>query len=89
MSAARLWRGRLRMPSRTYAADATHWRRYLAHPGDDRWTPTELSLRFFDRHAGPKRLAILDGCGHFPVEQPGVAQLEDELTAFLGTLRDP
>lgn len=48
----------------------------LAHPADDRWTPVELSRPFFDRLAAPKELVMLEGCGHFPVEEPGVAQLE-------------
>jgi alpha-beta hydrolase superfamily lysophospholipase len=58
----------------------------LAHPGDDRWTPSGLSERFLDRLAGPKRLAILEGCGHFPLEEPGLTQLESEFAAFASDL---
>lgn len=47
----------------------------LAHPGADRWTPVELSLRFFNRIAAAKQLVLLDNAGHFPVESPGVHQL--------------
>jgi alpha-beta hydrolase superfamily lysophospholipase len=54
----------------------------LAHPADDRWTPTELSERFFARLAGPKRLVALDRCGHFPLEEPGLTQLESEVGEF-------
>lgn len=53
----------------------------LAHPGDDRWTPLELSQSWFDRLAVEKHLVVLDGCGHFPVEQPGLTQLQDALSA--------
>jgi alpha-beta hydrolase superfamily lysophospholipase len=54
----------------------------LAHPGDDRWTPTELSERFFDTLTGPKRLVTLDNCGHFPLEEPGLTQLETAVREF-------
>lgn len=56
------------------AADTTV---VLAHPAEDRWTPVEVSLPFFERLAGPKRLVMLDGAGHLPVEEPGVGQLLD------------
>lgn len=47
----------------------------MAHPADDRWTPLAISTPFFDRIASPKSLVILEGCGHFPIEEPGVSQL--------------
>ena len=49
----------------------------LTHPADDAWTPAELSQAFLDRIAAPTRSVLLEGCGHFPVEQPGIDQLED------------
>lgn len=58
----------------------------LAHPGDDRWTPTALSLPFFRRIAGPTSFVELDRCGHLPMESPGVEQFEQELRRFLGHL---
>ncbi|WP_280304434.1 alpha/beta hydrolase [Nocardia neocaledoniensis] len=51
----------------------------LVHPAEDRWTPPELSARFLRRVAAPTRAVLLDGCGHFPVEEPGVTQLADTL----------
>lgn len=42
----------------------------LAHPGDDRWTPLEVSRSFLDEMSVPTELVVLEGCGHFPVE-PG------------------
>ena len=51
----------------------------LAHPGDDRWTPTALSLDFFDRLPEPKRFIELANCGHLPVEEPGLSVLKDEI----------
>jgi alpha-beta hydrolase superfamily lysophospholipase len=55
----------------------------LAHPGADRWTPTALSLAFFDRLPESKRFAELPGCGHFPIEEPGATVLRRELERFL------
>ncbi|GAA2852865.1 lysophospholipase [Actinoplanes cyaneus] len=51
----------------------------LTHPAADRWTPPELSIRFFDRIAAPKELVLLQNAGHYPVEAPGVHQLADAL----------
>jgi pimeloyl-ACP methyl ester carboxylesterase len=47
----------------------------MAHPADDHWTPVSISRPFFDRIASPKSLVLLEGCGHFPVEEPGLTQL--------------
>lgn len=58
---------------------------HLLHPGDDRWTPLELSTPFFERIAAAKSLVVLEGCGHFPVEQPG---LETLLAAVRGIVDD-
>lgn len=54
----------------------------LVHPGADRWTPPEVSIRFLNRIAGPKSLVVLEGCGHFPVEEPGLAQLVATMEAI-------
>ncbi|MFF5217694.1 alpha/beta fold hydrolase [Micromonospora sp. NPDC000442] len=51
----------------------------LVHPELDTWTPPELSLRFLERIAAPTRSVLLTNCGHFPIEQPGVNQLEETL----------
>jgi alpha-beta hydrolase superfamily lysophospholipase len=57
-------------PERFDAAPVT-----LAHPGADRWTPAPLSIRFLDRISTPTRVVLLENCGHYPVEEPGVSQL--------------
>lgn len=46
----------------------------LIHPTQDRWTPPEMSLAFLRRIAAPTRHVRLEGCGHFPVEEPGLTQ---------------
>jgi alpha-beta hydrolase superfamily lysophospholipase len=58
---------------------ATGPRIVLAHPGEDRWTPLEVSLRFFDRLAAPKELVVLANAGHYPVEPPGVHRLVEAI----------
>jgi pimeloyl-ACP methyl ester carboxylesterase len=57
----------------------------LLHPGDDRWTPVELSRPFFDRLGGERRLVLLENCGHAPVEEPGLSTMRREFLAFMGT----
>ncbi|MCW3010937.1 MAG: Lysophospholipase-like protein [Solirubrobacterales bacterium] len=59
----------------------------LAHPAEDRWTPVELSRSFFERLQAPKRLVMLEGAGHFPVEQPGVGQLAEAVATVARDLR--
>ena len=58
----------------------------LVHPGADRWTPTALSLSFFDRLPEPKRYVELPNCGHLPIEQPGAGVLRDELDRFVASV---
>lgn len=55
----------------------------LVHPAEDRWTSVEASRLFFDRLSGPKHLVMLEACGHFPVEEPGLTQLEEAVLTFL------
>jgi alpha-beta hydrolase superfamily lysophospholipase len=61
----------------------------LAHPGEDRWTPLRLSRDFFGRVAGAKTLVTLDGCGHFPVEEPGFTRLLEAVGSVLQEVRAP
>jgi alpha-beta hydrolase superfamily lysophospholipase len=60
----------------------------LAHPAEDTWTKVESSLLFFNRLKVNKRLVLLDNCGHFPVEQPGLAQFEVAVSDFMQTVVD-
>jgi alpha-beta hydrolase superfamily lysophospholipase len=55
----------------------------LVHPAADRWTPAALSERTLARFAGPTHSVLLDNCGHFPVEEPGITVLERELGTFI------
>lgn len=53
----------------------------LVHPAADRWTPPELSIEFLNRIAGPKRFVLLDNCGHYPIEEPGLRRLAEAIRA--------
>lgn len=55
----------------------------LVHPAADRWTTVEASRPFFDRLRVNKQLVLLENCGHFPVEEPGLSQLRDAVLGFL------
>ncbi|MBF6327990.1 alpha/beta hydrolase [Nocardia transvalensis] len=61
----------------------------LLHPATDRWTPPELSMRFLDRIAAPTRSVLLEGCGHFPIEEPGVTQLATALREVVDAVAKP
>lgn len=58
----------------------------LLHPDEDRWTAPELSEAYLARIAGPTRSVQLEGCGHFPVEEPGFGQLLAEVSTELAAL---
>lgn len=47
----------------------------LAHPAKDAWTPVEVSTRWLSRIAAPAEMVMLRECGHFPIEDPGLADL--------------
>lgn len=51
----------------------------LLHPSKDAWTPVELSMRFFRRIASPGHVVMLRECGHFPIEEPGISDLINEI----------
>jgi len=55
----------------------------LAHPAADLWTTLEASKPFFDRLKTPKELVMLENCGHFPIEEPGVTRLDEAMAKFL------
>ncbi|WP_305091392.1 alpha/beta hydrolase [Prescottella sp. R16] len=55
----------------------------LVHPAADRWTPLQVSLRFLDRIAAPTDAVLLENCGHFPIEEPGLTQLRDAVRAVI------
>ena len=58
----------------------------LVHPGADRMTDIAFSRRFFDRLAAPKRMVILEGAGHWPIEEPGATQMREAVRDYLEDL---
>ncbi|MGW8815870.1 alpha/beta hydrolase [Gordonia terrae] len=58
----------------------------LVHPAADSWTPPEVSVHFARRIAARTDIHLLTGCGHFPVEQPGVDELAAHLRALAADL---
>jgi alpha-beta hydrolase superfamily lysophospholipase len=48
---------------------------HLMHPELDEWTPVELSEGTLRTLPGPTTSQLLRGCGHFPLEEPGLRDL--------------
>lgn len=55
----------------------------MVHPGNDRWTDLSLSKITFDKFKCKKEIKILDRAGHFPIEQPGLKQLEKYIIDYI------
>lgn len=55
----------------------------LVHPQKDYWTDVSLSKLFFDKIKAPKKLKMLSGAGHFPIEDTGLKQLEKFCVKFM------
>ncbi|MCV7150418.1 alpha/beta hydrolase [Mycolicibacterium pyrenivorans] len=52
----------------------------------DTWTPPELSIRFLQRISGPTKLVMLENCGHYPIEEPGLTQLRTTMRETVRTV---
>lgn len=56
----------------------------LTQPAEDRWTPRALSELFLQRlRRVPVQRVMLDGAGHFPIEQPGLDQMVQAIHGFV------
>jgi len=55
----------------------------MVHPEKDNWTPVNVSNIFFDRLSSSRKLAILENAGHFPIEKPGIDQMEEHVVDFI------
>ncbi|WP_350004118.1 hypothetical protein [Pseudarthrobacter sp. WHRI 8279] len=56
-------------------ARTAHFPVHLMHPELDEWTPVSLSEDTLQTLHGPTTSQLLRGCGHFPLEEPGLADL--------------
>jgi alpha-beta hydrolase superfamily lysophospholipase len=60
----------------------------LCQPENDTWTPLHLSEIFLKRvNRVPKKVVMLENAGHYPLEQPGLTQLNDAVEAFIHSCR--
>ncbi len=48
--------------------------------------PPELSIRFLQRISGPTKLVMLENCGHYPIEEPGLTQLRTTMRETVRTV---
>lgn len=55
----------------------------LLHPEMDRWTDVSLSRIFYDKLGGEKELHMLNGAGHFPIEEEGLNALVRNSIQFI------
>jgi alpha-beta hydrolase superfamily lysophospholipase len=56
----------------------------LTQPAEDRWTPHHLSVPVLSRITKvPVDTVMLEGAGHYPLEDPGLQQMEDAIADFV------
>jgi pimeloyl-ACP methyl ester carboxylesterase len=56
----------------------------LTQPAEDRWTPLHLSQPFLSRISKVKvETVTLENAGHYPMEEPGLQQMEDVIADFI------
>ncbi|MGW4323200.1 alpha/beta hydrolase [Streptomyces sp. NPDC004684] len=56
----------------------------LTQPAEDRWTPHHLSVPVLSRISRvPVDTVLLDNAGHYPLEDPGLRQMEDAIADFV------
>lgn len=58
----------------------------FVQPEEDHIIPWWVSEPFYDRLACPKEVVELQGCGHIPLEEPGITQLEKAALKFIEKL---
>lgn len=62
----------------------------LVHPAVDHMTDIRFSRRFFDRLAtSDKEMVVLEGAGHWPIEEPGATQMNEAVRNFIKQVAHP
>lgn len=56
------------------------------HPELDKLLSFEVSKPFYDKLACNKTLCYLEGCGHIPLEEPGISQMREYFLTFINNL---
>ena len=55
----------------------------LTQPAADRWTPLHLSELFLKRVGRvTTRVVMLENAGHYPLEEPGLTQMQEAVAEF-------
>ena len=61
----------------------------LTQPAEDRWTPLWVSDMFLkDVTKVSVKKVMLDGAGHYPLEDPGLMQMSEAIVAFLKDIEE-
>ncbi len=56
----------------------------LTQPAEDRWSPYELSVPVLSKITNvPVTTVMLQGAGHYPLEEPGLTQMQDAIDTFI------
>ena len=55
----------------------------LLHPEKDQWIDFSYSQNFYQRIQAKKRMKLIEGAGHFPIEAIGLGQLQLEMLKFI------
>lgn len=56
----------------------------LTQPAEDRWTPHHLSVPVLSRITKvPVGTVMLGHAGHYPLEEPGLRQMQDAIADFV------
>ncbi len=53
------------------------------HPQMDRWIDFSYSQQFYEKIQTKKRLVLIEGAGHLPMEAIGLSQLQLEMLKFM------
>lgn len=62
----------------------------LVHPGVDHMTDIRFSRRFFGRlGTSEKEMVVLEGAGHWPIEERGATQMNDAVRSFIKRIAHP
>ncbi|CAH6814946.1 alpha/beta hydrolase [Vibrio chagasii] len=58
----------------------------LLQPEKDNWTPFSVTEPFWERVAAKKEMITLGNASHYPIEQPGLSQMNDAMVKFIQQL---
>lgn len=62
----------------------------LTQPAADRWTPLHLSELFLNRiRRVPTQAVMLENAGHYPLEEPGLTQMQKAVASFTAHCAKP